>query len=81
MSEPPFDDPDLDGPTDDLSIPLEQEYDDLGEAQDELSIPVEQDLSGAETNESQILGGDDAGGEDDPADHLPDPREILDDLE
>ena len=60
MSEPPFDDPDLERPSDDLDI------------------PVEQDLSGAETNESQILGGDDEGGEDDPADHLLDPRDILD---
>lgn len=60
MSEPFFDDPDLEGPT------------------DELAVPAEQDFSGAETNESQILGGDDVGGEDDPADHLPDPREILD---
>ncbi|MEI2643731.1 MAG: hypothetical protein U0R27_00170 [Candidatus Nanopelagicales bacterium] len=63
MSEPPFDDPDLDRPTDDLDI------------------PVEQDFSGAETNESQILGGDDEGGEDDPADHLPDPHDILDQFE
>jgi hypothetical protein len=38
-----------------------------------LSIPQEQDDSGGETTESQILGGDDVGGEDDPADHIADP--------
>jgi hypothetical protein len=63
MSEPFFEDSDLEGPTDDLTA------------------PVEQDFSGVETSESQILGGDDAGGEDDPADHLPDPREIIDQLD
>lgn len=45
-----------------------------------LDVPEEQEDSGVETTESQILGGDDVGGEDDPADHVPDPTSFVDDI-
>jgi hypothetical protein len=45
-----------------------------------LNVPQEQEDSGVETTESQILGGDDIGGEDDPADRLTDPTAGIDEL-
>lgn len=53
---------------------------DVGPGPDGLNVPLEQEDSGVETTESQILGGDDIGGEDDPADHMPEPSEVIDDL-
>ena len=53
---------------------------DLGPVPDGLNVPEEQEDSGVETTESQILGGDDVGGEDDPADHVQNPSTFIDDI-